>query len=237
MHVNHRSSLRRRLARSGTAVIAGAAAVMLTVSVGSAGAAITYQPDSFAQLTTIDGWELNLLQTGQSINSVPPLSGVPTSRDMFATQRALATVGGEGRVPYTGGVLEVGYQIGYQVDFAGAILEAGAGVTPAAAVEVGSLGFDILDPLLGLGEAAVEFAIETPIEGAIVVEVLPGEIATVAVQRKECAYTQCAITLRDIHLDLDGALGLVSVRSYALFTSTTDISDDVLMSYGPAIVV
>ncbi|RVW06318.1 MspA family porin [Rhodococcus spongiicola] len=233
MRVNHRSSLRRRLTKSGTAVIAGAAALMLTVSVGTAGAGITYQPDSFNSLETLDGWTLNLAQLGQSINSVPPLSGVATSRDMFASQRAIATVTGQGSAPLTGGVLEVGYQIGYQVDFAGAILEAGAGVVPAAAVAIdfGSIDFNPFD------NVAVEFAVETPIEGAIALEVLPGEIATVAVQQKECVYTQCAITLRDIHLDLDGAVGLVSVRSYALFTSTTDLSDDVLMSYGEAIIV
>ncbi|CAM2782014.1 MspA family porin [Prescottella defluvii] len=245
MHVNHRSFLRRRLTRSASAVIAGAAAVMLTVSVGSAGAEATFQENTSAHAVSFDGWELHIDQTGQSINSVPPLSGNQFTRDIFASGRALATVSGNGGSPYTGGILEVGYQIGYQADVSnGAVITGNAGVTPGAVFvpEVGETLILTADPAVPaavelFNGQALELGVETPVEGNLSTQVAPGTIATVPVQKKECKSTQCAITLRDVHLEVNHALGTVSVRSYAIFTASTDLADDVVVSYGPPVIV
>lgn len=245
MLANHQSFFGRKLMRSGTAVVAGAAALMLTVSTGSAGADVMYQEDTSAHAVSFDGWELHIDQTGQSINSVPPLSGNQFTRDIFASGRALATVGGNGGAPFTGGVLEVGYQIGYQADVSnGAVITGNAGVTPGVVyipeqAETLILTADPnIPPVVELfnGEA-LELGIETPIEGNLSTQIAPGTIATVPVQRKECRSTQCAITLRDVHLEVNHALGTVSVRSYAIFTASTDIADDVVVSYGPPVIV
>ncbi len=79
--------------------------------------------------------------------------------------------------------------------------------------------------------------VETPVEGNLSTQIAPGTIATVPVQKKECKSTQCAVTLRDVHLEVNHALGTVSVRSYAIFTASTDIADDVVVSYGPPVIV
>ncbi|QBJ97565.1 hypothetical protein ERC79_17680 [Rhodococcus sp. ABRD24] len=245
MHVNHRSFLRRRLARSGTAVAAGVAALMLTVAAGSAGANVQVQEPTSAQTVSFDGWNLSVNQTDQSITSVPPLSGNQFTRDLFASGRALATVSGNGTAPFTGGVLEVGYQIGYQADVSnGAVITGNAGITPGA-VYIPERSENLIltadpniPPVVELftGEA-LELGVETPIEGNISTQIAPGTIATVPVQKKECKSTQCAITLRNIHLEVNHALGSVSVRSYAIFTASTDVADDVVVSYGPPVIV
>ncbi len=131
MHANRRSLLRhfrrRSFTRSATAVVAGSAALLLAGAVGAAGAAVTQQENTSAHTVSFDGWDLTVEQTGQSINSVQPLSGNQFTRDLFASQRALATVSGNGGSPYTGGTLEVGYQIGYQADVSnGAVITGNA---------------------------------------------------------------------------------------------------------------
>ncbi|MDH6283390.1 hypothetical protein M2284_000452 [Rhodococcus sp. LBL1] len=245
MPANHQSFLRRKLARSGTAVLAGAAALMLTVSVGSAGADVSSQQDTSAHTVSFDGWDLHIDQTGQSINSVPPLSGNQFTRDLFASGRSLATISGNGSAPITGGMLEVGYQIGYQADVSnGAVITGNAGVTPSGVyipeqAETLHITPDPnIPPVLDLFNGqALELGIETPILGNLSTQVAPGTIATVPVQKKECKSTQCAITLRDVHLEVNHAMGSVSVRSYALFTASTDVADDVVVSYGPPVIV
>ncbi|RVW10678.1 hypothetical protein EGT67_05875 [Prescottella agglutinans] len=245
MLVNHQSFLRRKLARSSTLALAGAAALMLTISIGSAGADVMQQEDTSAHTVSFDGWDLRIDQTGQSINSVPPLSGNQFTRDLFASQRALATVSGNGGAPFTGGTLEVGYQIGYQADVSnGAVITGNAGLTPGAVYIPEEAQTLILtaDPNvpaavnLFTGQA-LELGVEAPVEGNLSTQVAPGTIATVPVQKKECKSTQCAITLRDVHLEVNHAMGSVSVRSYAIFTASTDVADDVVVSYGPPVIV
>ncbi len=105
MHANRRSLLRhfrrRSFTRSATAVVAGSAALLLAGAVGTAGAAVAQQENTSAHTVSFDGWDLTVEQTGQSINSVQPLSGNQFTRDLFASQRALATVSGNGGSPYT----------------------------------------------------------------------------------------------------------------------------------------
>lgn len=242
---DRRLFLRHRLVRSGTAVVAGSAALVLTATVGSAGAEVAVQPDTSAHTVSFDGWDLDVAQTGQSINSVAPLSGNQFTRDIFASGRALATVGGNGGAPYTGGVLEVGYQIGYQADVSnGAVLTGNAGITPGA-VFIPETSENVIltaDPEVPavvelFNGQALEVGAEAPIEGNLSTQVAPGTIVTVPVQKKECATTRCAITLRDVHLEVNHALGTVSVRSYAIFTASTDVADDVVVSYGPPVIV
>lgn len=245
MHGNRRSLLRRRLVRSGTAVAAGAAALALTVTVGSAGAAVSSQPDTSAHAVSFDGWQLDVTQTGQSVNSVVPLSGNQFTRDVFASGRSLATVSGNGGAPFTGGVLEVGYQIGYQADISnGAVITGNAGITPGVVYipetseNLILTGDPEVPPVVELFNGqALEVGVETPVEGNLSTQITPGTIATVPVQRKECKSMQCAITLRDIHLEVNSAIGTVSIRSYALFTASTDVADDVVVSYGPPVIV
>ncbi|AVP67676.1 MspA family porin [Prescottella equi] len=249
MHANRRSLLRhfrrRSFTRSATAVVAGSAALLLAGALGTAGAAVTQQENTSAHTVSFDGWDLTVEQTGQSINSVQPLSGNQFTRDLFASQRALATVSGNGGSPYTGGTLEVGYQIGYQADVSnGAVITGNAGVTPGAVFipEVSENLILTADPEVPavvelFNGQALELGVETPVEGNLSTQIAPGTIATVPVQKKECKSTQCAITLRDVHLEVNHALGTVSVRSYAIFTASTDIADDVVVSYGPPVIV
>lgn len=248
MHVNHQSFLRhfRRRAFTRAAVaVAGATALALTANVATAGAEVTQQEDASAHTVSFDGWDLAVEQTGQSINSVVPLSGNQFTRDLFASQRALATVTGNGTSPYIGGTLEVGYQIGYQADVSnGTVVTGNAGITPRSNFipEVSETLIVTDDPAVPLavelfsGEA-LELGVETPVEGNVSTQVAPGTIATVPVQKKECRSTQCAITLRDVHLEVNHALGTVSVRSYAIFTASTEVADDVVVSYGPPVIV
>ncbi|WP_305094184.1 MspA family porin [Prescottella sp. R16] len=243
MVVHHQSSF-RNIVRLGTAVVAGASALVLTAA-GTAGADVLAQENTFAHTTSFDGWELNIDQTGQSINSVVPLSGNQFTRDLFASGRALATVTGNGTSPYTGGILEVGYQIGYQVDVAnGAVITGNAGITPNANVlpEAAQTLIVTADPQIPLATEiltgqALDLGVETPLEGNLTTQISPGTIATVPIQKKECKTTQCAITLRDVHLEVNHAAGTVTIRSYAIFTASTDIADDVVVSYGPPVVV
>lgn len=245
MAAHHQSSLIRTLVRTGTAAVAGASALVLTAAVGTAGADVMTQENSSAHATSFDGWELNIDQTGQSVNSVTPLAGNQFTRDLFASGRALATVTGNGTSPYTGGVLEVGYQIGYQVDVEnGAVITGNAGITPNVNVlpEAAQTLILTADPAIPeatefLTGQALDLGVQTPLEGNLSTQIAPGTIATVPVQRKECKTTQCAITLRDVHLEVNHAAGTVSIRSYATFIASTDVADDVVVSYGPPVIV
>ena len=120
-----------------------------------------------------------------------------------------------------GGTLEVGYQIGcgirmdYGMRLSGAIgVTAGPSFNPAAATPI------------GLGN------VNFPIIGGVEVFPRPGEVIDVAVDVKVFNGTQARVTVKDIHMKVDGCVGASSLRSYAVLTSSGTDTDDIVAYYG-----
>ena len=71
-----------------------------------------------------------------------------------------------------------------------------------------------------------------PIQGLVEVEPRPGEVINVPVDKKTFKGTKSRVTLNGIHIELDNCVGALSLRSYAVLTSSGTDSDDIVAYYG-----
>ncbi len=163
-------------------------------------------------VTTPDGWNLKVSAANETQLPISPLTTAVSSREYLAGGTFTGTVTGSGRTALEGGQIEVGYQIGCGIDLDKVELvgdvSAGLDIAPLA----GPLG-------IGFG-------------GSIDVILLPGEVKEVAVVTKEFSGTTTRITLKDVHITIDGCVGQSFLRSYAILTSSTRNNDDVIGYYG-----
>jgi MspA len=163
-------------------------------------------------VTTPDGWNLKVSATNETQLPVSPLTTAVSSREYLVGGTFTGTVVGSGKTKLDGGALEVGYQIGCGIDLDKVELigdvSAGLDIRPLA----GPLG-------LGIG-------------GEINVILLPGEVKEVSVVEKEFSDTTTRVTLKDVHISIDGCVGQSFLRSYAILTSSTRNNDDVIAYYG-----
>jgi hypothetical protein len=129
-------------------------------------------------------------------------------------------VTGGGKGTLTGGTLEAGYQIG-------------CGISLNTVKLNGSIGLGITTTAIGNIPTGLSF----PIQGQIEVHPQPGEVINVSVDKKSYKKAPVRVTLRDIHIKIDGCVGQSFLRSYAVLTSSTADNDDIVAYYGVVKVV
>ncbi|MCG5432435.1 MspA family porin [Mycobacterium sp. MYCO198283] len=167
-----------------------------------------------------DGWNLKVFGKDETQLAVPPLTTALSSREYLVGGTFTGEVTGKGKTTLSGGTLEVGYQIG-------------CGISLNVVKLNGSVGLGI--PTTALG--AVPTGLTFPIQGQIEVHPQPGEVTNVSVTKKSFKAAPVRVTVKDIHVKVDGCVGQSFLRSYAVLTSSSTDNDDVVAYYGVAKVV
>ncbi len=135
---------------------------------------------------------------------VAPLTTALSSRDWLVGATFVGSTTGEA----SGGTLEVGYQIGCGVE----MNQIRLGGTEGANVNSSAISF--------------------PTSGAIDVRIRPGTIINAPVMTKEFKGAKTRVMVKDIHVRVDGCVGKSNLRSYAILTSSTPHTQDVVAYYG-----
>ena len=135
---------------------------------------------------------------------VAPLTTSLSSRDWQVGATFVGSTTGEA----DGGTLEVGYQIGCGVE----MNQIRLGGTVGGNVNTASVAI--------------------PIQGAIDVRMRPGTVVNAPVMTKEFKGNKTRVIVKDIHVRVDGCVGKSNLRSYAILTSSTPHTQDVVAYYG-----
>ena len=166
-------------------------------------------------VTSPDGWVLTVVAKDETQLPVAPLTTATSSREYLVGGTFTGTVTGGGKTSLSGGVLEAGYQIGCGIELGQVRLIGQAGVNVGLA-----------NGLTGLG------SVSFPLSGTIEIHPKPGTVTTVTVDKKTFKAAPVRVTLKDIHVKVDGCVGQSFIRSYATLTSSTTDTDDVVAYYG-----
>ncbi|OBF17592.1 MspA protein [Mycobacterium sp. ACS4331] len=189
------------------------------------GAVVSNPP---ATSTAPDGWTLTVGAKDEFIRPVAPLTTALSSRD-YEVRGVFngSAVGPDGGGETPEGVLEVGYQIGCGIDMStsnGVSLTGSVGVTPS----IGLLGIDSN----GIGIDGVAPVLSTPVSGGIAIGLKPGIVNIVPVTKKEYRGSEPWVSINGFHIKIDGCVGESFIRSYAVLTRSTDVSDAIQAYYG-----
>lgn len=174
-----------------------------------------------------DGWTLTVGATDEVIRPVAPLTTALSSRDYEVAGVFNGSVSGPDDGEGPRGVLEVGYQVGCGIDMStsnGVTLTGSVGVTPS----IGFLGIDAAGPLVD-GIAPV---LSVPVTGGIAIGLKPGIVNIVPVSKKEYKGYEPWVSISGFHIKIDGCVGESFIRSYAVLTRSTDVSDAIQAYYG-----
>jgi hypothetical protein len=76
-----------------------------------------------------------------------------------------------------------------------------------------------------------------PVNGTIEVELSPGTVTVVSVDKKTFEGTDPRVSITGVHIKVDGCVGQSFLRSYATLTSSTENSDDVVSYLGVTMAV
>jgi hypothetical protein len=167
-------------------------------------------------LTTPDGWTLNVSAQDESLLPVAPLTTALSSREYLVGGTFNGSVKGGGSTKLTGGSLEAGYQIG-------------CGIGADDVELIGNLGFT---PGINVPLTAGNIKGSYSISGQIKVDLKPGVVNIVPVDKKSFKGTVPRITITGFRVKIDGCAGQSFIRSYATLTSSTDNTDDVITYLG-----
>ena len=151
-------------------------------------------------VTTPDGWHLTVAAANESELPVAPLTTAITSRDYLVGATFTGTVAGAGKTGLSGGTLEAGYQIGCGIEL--------GQVRLIGAIAVGTSG----STLLGL----VPTGASLPLQGIIEIHPKPGSVTVVPVDKKTFKTAPVRVTIKDVHIKVDGCVGQSFLRSYAV---------------------
>lgn len=162
---------------------------------------------------TPDGWELTLAAEEETQLPIPPLTTAVSSREYMTGGTFIGSVKGSGSSDLKGGTIEAGYQIGCGIELSGVRLTGNIGISSS------------LSPS-GLGNVSV------PIVGNIEIRPKPGEVINVSVTKKKFKGMHPRITIKDIHIKIDGCVGQSFLRSYAILTSSGSGTEDIVAYYG-----
>ncbi|MBV5246305.1 MspA family porin [Mycolicibacterium sp. PAM1] len=173
--------------------------------------AVASGPPGF--VVTPDGWELTVSAKDEFQVAVAPLTTALSSREYLVAGTFEGAVAGAGTAPTSGGTLEVGYQIGCGISLNVVKLNGSAGFTPS------------INDQRRLGVAF-------PVSAQIEVFPQPGEVTTVQLTQKTFEGSNPRVTVKDVHIKVDGCVGESFLRSYAVLTSSTDAADDIVAYYG-----
>ena len=153
---------------------------------------------------TPDGRTITVAAENETQLPVAPLTTALSSRDWLVGATFVGTATGQA----SGGTLEVGYQIGCGVEMNQIRLGGTEGANVNAA------------------------AISLPTSGAIDVRIRPGQVVSAPVMTKEFKGSKTRVIVKDIHVRVDGCVGKSNLRSYAILTSSTPHTQDVVAYYG-----
>lgn len=167
-------------------------------------------------MTTPDGWKLDVAASHESIEPVSSLTNAPWSREYIVDGTFVGSVTGSGSIALTGGTLEAGYQIGCGITQDGLESVTNFGITPG-------VSFPSLFPVfLGLN-ASEQLRISLR---AGVVNIVPVGRTTFT------GATPSRVSITGYRISIDGCAGQSFIRSYAMLTSTTDDTADVVTYLG-----
>lgn len=164
-------------------------------------------------VVTPDGWELTVAGQDEAQVAVAPLTTALSSREYLVAGTFTGSIKGAGSTSLKGGTLEVGYQIGCGISLNVVKLNGSIGLQPA----VGPTG---------LGNTNI------PVTAQIEIFPQPGEVISVQVTQKEFSGAAPRVTVKDVHVKIDGCMGQSFMRSYAVLTSSTENADDIVAYYG-----
>lgn len=167
-------------------------------------------------VTTPDGWQLTVAALNETQLPVAPLTTALSSREYLVGATFTGSITGSGDTTLDGGKLEVGYQIGCGIE-----LER---VRLAGQIGIGTSG----STLAGL----VPTGASLPISGTFEVQPKPGEVTTVSVTKKKFKAQDARVTVKDVHIKIDGCVGQSFLRSFAVLTSSTADTNDIVAYYG-----
>lgn len=168
-------------------------------------------------VTTPDGWTLTVAGYNETQLPVAPLTTATSSREYLAGGTFTGVVSGSGSTKLTGGVLEAGYQIGCGIEL--------GQVRLIGSVGVGTSGSSLTGGLVPTG-------VNFPVSGKLEIHLRPGTVTQAAVDKKSFKAAPVRVTLKDTHIKVDGCAGQSFLRSYAILTSSTTDTDDIVAYYG-----
>jgi hypothetical protein len=166
---------------------------------------------------TPDGYQLTVAATGETQLPIAPLTTAVSSREYLVGGTFIGDVSGSGKAKLNGGVLEAGYQIGCGIEL--------GQVRLIGSIGVGTSGSSLTGGLIPTG-------INFPISGTLEIHLKPGTVNQVSVDKKSFKAAPARVTLKDIHIKVDGCAGQSFLRSYATLTSSTTDTDDIVAYYG-----
>lgn len=172
-------------------------------------------------VTTPDGWELTVTATDETQLAIAPLTTALSSREYLVGGTFTGKAAGSGDTSLAGGTFEIGYQIG-------------CGIAMDKIKLNGSIGIGAAGSRIG---ALVPTGDTLSIQGQIEVNPKPGEVINVSVDKKEFKAKETRVTLKDVHVKIDSCVGQSFLRSYAILTSKSADTDDVVAYYGVTKVV
>ena len=75
-------------------------------------------------------------------------------------------------------------------------------------------------------------ALTIPIQGAIDVRMRPGQVINAEVIKQDFTGDSTRVIVKDIHVSVDACVGKSNLRSYAVLTSSTPHTEDIVVYYG-----
>ncbi|QQG95609.1 MspA family porin [Mycobacteroides chelonae] len=165
-------------------------------------------------LQTRDGWILAVAAKDEIQLPVAPLTTALSSREYLVSGTFIGAIKGSGKTKLTDGVLEAGYQIGCGISAAEVDLRFGGGITPqispAGAPSIGGNVFAQIRPTLKPGTATI----------------VP--VTKMAFEKE----TTARVTITAFRIKIDSCVGQSFIRSYAVLTSSTEDTQDVVTYMG-----
>ncbi len=199
--------------------------IAATAAFGMTATPATADPvaDKSRVVSTEDGWELWISKTTEDVQRVPNLAETPFTREGFVSLSAAADIGGEGREAVNSGTLQLGYQIGCQIDVSnGLTMGLSAAIGPNVAVTVAPT------PGVSVGGSALALpSMSTTIK--------PGTINSITLGTKPLAGPHGSISVDQIQIKIDACAGAVSLRSFAIVSISTATADNSVAVYGDPI--
>lgn len=179
-----------------------------------------------ATTTSPDGWTLTIGAKDETQKIIAPLTTAISSREYEVGGVFTGSMSGPEEEPPRG-LLEVGYQIGCGIDMStsnGVSLTGTAGINPS----LGILGTDVISPF----PEGILPGVAGNLGGGITIGLKPGIINMVKVTDKEFTGAEPWVMVQGFRIKIDGCVGESFIRSYAVLTRETDVSEAVLAYYG-----
>lgn len=193
-------------------------ATTAALGLGAEGTAAADQmADKSRSVLTDDGWELRITKTAENVERQPNLANSPVSREAFVSLKAVADITGDGAVAVDSGTVQLGYQLGCQVDVT-------SGVTMGLSVAMG--------PNIAVSAGGVTVGASAQAIPTISTTAKPGTIVSLPFGTKTLAGPHGSITSDQVQIKVDGCLGAISLRSFAIVSISTATADNSLAVYG-----